>query len=176
MVEDYFAFYVDENRRRSGRMDLDRRRSGSRVATDGFRCVHCGAFVTREALFSGVINRNHCPYCLWSRHVDWKKAGDRMSACKGGMRPVGLALKRAHKKYNPDAGELMVVHRCNECGQVSLNRIAADDAAETLLVVYQESLAGTLRDAGVELLTAEARDIVHRRLFGAGQPQNLPAC
>ena len=32
----------------------------------GFVCSHCGKKV--EPL--GYTSRNHCPFCLWSRHVD----------------------------------------------------------------------------------------------------------
>ena len=31
-----------------------------------FTCVHCGA----EVLPMGKSSRNHCPFCLWSLHVD----------------------------------------------------------------------------------------------------------
>ena len=97
MNDEFFEWMIEESRLRGKRMSKDRRRSGMKVETDGFRCTHCGAFVTRDTLLSGVVNRNHCPYCLWSRHVDWQRAGDRMSACKGRMYPVGLALKRERK-------------------------------------------------------------------------------
>jgi hypothetical protein len=46
-----------------------------------FKCGHCHAFVSMEPILSGVQNRNHCPYCLWSRHLDLYEAGDRLSAC-----------------------------------------------------------------------------------------------
>ncbi len=178
MVEEYFGFYSDENRLRCSRMDKDRKRSGMRVDTDGFRCLHCGAYVTREALFSGVINRNHCPYCLWSRHVDWRQAGDRMSACKGKMSPVGLALKHAPKKYNHDAGELMVIHACTECSHVSLNRIAADDSAEELFAVFQASLVRLPAERmphtmQIEPLNAQAQNIVRQRLFGTAEAESI---
>ena len=55
-----------------------------------FRCQHCGAYVSASRVLSGVSNRNHCPYCLWSRHLDLFEAGDRLAACKAPMRPVGL--------------------------------------------------------------------------------------
>ncbi len=68
--------------------------------------------------------------------------GDRLSACKAGMRPVGLALKRVNKKYgSPKAGELMLVHACSECGKVSLNRLAADDDPQAVLETFEASLA-----------------------------------
>jgi hypothetical protein len=97
-----------------------------------FKCVHCHALVISDRRYSGVQHRNHCPYCLWSRHLDHARAGDRLSACKAQMRPVGLTEKRVHKKYGPQRGELMLIHQCQACGKISINRIAADDDAQAL--------------------------------------------
>jgi hypothetical protein len=107
-----------------------------------FHCRQCGRPVSADARLSGVNNRNHCPYCLWSRHMDLHQAGDRLSACKGGMRPVGVAFKQQHKRYaSAQPGELMLVHRCVECGAVSLNRTAADDNPAGLWDVFAASLS-----------------------------------
>ena len=62
-----------------------------------FRCIHCNAYVTSERPFA-VNNRNHCPYCLWSRDLDLYEAGDRLSACKARMKPVGLTMKEQPKQ------------------------------------------------------------------------------
>ena len=111
------------------------------VPENGFWCKHCGAFVHTLPALSGVQNRNHCPYCLWSRHLDHLQAGDRMSACKALMRPIGLTIKPSHNKYaSPCAGELMVIHQCSDCGKLSINRIAADDLAEVVAAVFRASL------------------------------------
>ena len=64
-----------------------------------FRCAHCHVIVSSAHLLSGVQNRNHCPYCLWSCHLDLFAAGDRLSACKTPMRPIGLTMKRGRNKY-----------------------------------------------------------------------------
>lgn len=77
----------------------------------GFSCAHCRAHV--EPLTNGSY-RNHCPYCLWSRHVD-TQPGDRASRCRGMMEPVAV---RATKKG------LQLVHRCVRCGEVRVNRVA----------------------------------------------------
>jgi RNHCP domain-containing protein len=61
--------------------------------------------------------RNHCPVCLYSKHVDIVP-GDRESACQGLMPPVGL-------EHRSGKG-LVVVHRCRRCGFERPNRIAAD--------------------------------------------------
>ncbi len=102
----------------------------ARAASFGdFKCAHCHVFVSSAHLISGVNNRNHCPYCLWSCHLDLYAAGDRLSACKAPMRPIGLTMKTGRNKYQRESrGELMLVHQCTDCGTLSINRIAADDA------------------------------------------------
>jgi hypothetical protein len=65
--------------------------------------------------------------------MDLLAAGDRLSACQAPMRPLGLTLKKSHKKYSrAGSGELMLVHVCTDCGKVAINRIAADDDVEML--------------------------------------------
>jgi hypothetical protein len=139
---------------------------------DGFHCKHCGAFVSSAAFLSGVQNRNHCPYCLWSRHVDWREPGDRLSACKAPMRPIGLTVKATRKKYGVGLGELMLIHLCTECETVSINRIAADDDPQTVFAVYEAAsrLAAetlSLLDAhAIRVLSAVDENLVRTRLFG----------
>lgn len=81
-----------------------------------FTCKNCGSTVSLSA--PGTRNRNHCPICLYSRHVDVTR-GDRKSECKGMMKPIG-AVKR-------DDGEVLIVHQCRGCGFISKNRVAGDD-------------------------------------------------
>ena len=108
---------------------------------DVFSCRYCQAHVYTQPLLSGVHNRNHCPYCLWSRHVDLHKPGDRLSACKAIMQPIGLTVKPGRDKFGMDCfGELMLIHRCKDCGKLSINRIAADDITERLLEIFYASI------------------------------------
>ena len=105
-----------------------------------FRCAHCHNLVPSTHIVSGVNNRNHCPYCLWSFHLDLFVAGDRLSACKGQMKPVGLTMKKGRNKYRLGAGgELMLIHQCSECGTLSINRIAADDHPDSVMDVFHQS-------------------------------------
>jgi hypothetical protein len=137
-----------------------------------FKCIHCQQMISADIALSGVNNRNHCPYCLHSRHLDLYEAGDRLSACKGAMKPIALTLKRTHNKYGLNRGELMLVHQCVECGKVSANRIAADDIADYLLEIYQHSLSlgkstrTRFAEKGVEILTGADGDLVRARLYG----------
>lgn len=106
--------------------------------TIGFTCLICKFPVRSEIEFSGVLNRNHCPYCLWSRHVDLWQAGDRLSACKMPMQPIALTFKKSRNKYGTSKGELMVIHQCQACEAISINRIAADDNLEELLSIMKQ--------------------------------------
>jgi len=121
-------------------------------------------------MLSAVNNRNHCPYCLWSCHLDLYSAGDRLSACKAKMKPVGLTLKKSRNKYqlNP-RGELMLVHICTDCNSVSINRIAADDNPESVLAVYHSYLDVShhfVDEQGITMLRAEDMDAVYTQLYG----------
>ena len=143
--------------------------------SDDFVCHHCGAYVSAAVALSGVGNRNHCPYCLSSRHLDLFEAGDRLAACKARMRPVGLTLKRVANKYAVyQGGELMLVHVCDDCGRVSINRIAADDVADMILSVLEQSAAlssdtcDLLAQNSVILLRTSEIDVVRQGLFGIG--------
>jgi hypothetical protein len=143
------------------------------ITSRDFVCGHCGAFVSTDVGLSGVCNRNHCPYCLSSRHLDLFEAGDRLSACKARMRPVGLTLKRiTNKCVDRQQGELMLVHVCDDCGKVSINRIAADDVAEMILSVLEQSAEldsdtlDLLAQDGIVPLSTTQVDVVHQCLFG----------
>jgi hypothetical protein len=85
-----------------------------------FRCRHCRNMV--GLVPSGGKHRNHCPYCLHSRHVDLRTLGDRLSPCGGTMAPIGA--------FTRVSGEYSIVHRCLACGLERSNRIAADDDFE----------------------------------------------
>ena len=78
---------------------------------DGFVCAHCG----KEVKPLGYTSRNHCPFCLWSLHVD-VNPGDRANPCGGAMEPVG-ALPDAKRGY-------IILHRCTKCGELRRNKAA----------------------------------------------------
>ncbi|MFZ1735891.1 MAG: RNHCP domain-containing protein [Candidatus Moraniibacteriota bacterium] len=83
---------------------------------EDFSCGHCAAAV------SGDGYTNHCPHCLWSRHVDIHP-GDRLSRCGELMEPVSAFLEH---------GEWQVQHHCLSCGYEKKNRLAADDDMSVL--------------------------------------------
>lgn len=88
----------------------------------GFSCDNCGEWVAEEG--GGTKNRNHCPNCLASKHLD-ESPGDRAAHCGAIMEPVALWVRRG--------GEWAVVHRCRSCGTLHSNRVAADDNQALLL-------------------------------------------
>ena len=84
--------------------------------SDTFECKHCGRTVVPEG--AGSDHRNHCPYCLFSQHLDITP-GDREADCGGVMEPIAVWVRKN--------GEWAIIHRCKVCGAISSNRIAADD-------------------------------------------------
>ena len=81
-----------------------------------FICGNCGRTIAPPE--SGSEHRNHCPYCLISRHMDLKP-GDRRSGCRGLMEPISIWVR--------DNKEWAIIHRCRKCGFIRPNRIAGDD-------------------------------------------------
>ncbi|MDD2766999.1 MAG: RNHCP domain-containing protein [Candidatus Moranbacteria bacterium] len=84
---------------------------------EDFLCEQCGFSV------SGDGYTNHCPRCLWSKHVDIAP-GDRLAECQGLMEPVSIT--QAGKGY-------LLVHRCVTCGYQKKNRSAEQDDFEAVL-------------------------------------------
>jgi RNHCP domain len=80
----------------------------------------------------GTRHRNHCPFCLWSRHVD-QTPGDRACGCCSAMEPIGIDVR--------DDGEWALIHRCAGCGALRTNRIAGDDQELALLQLALRPLA-----------------------------------
>jgi len=136
-------------------------------ADGGFTCTHCGAFVSIDERM-GTLNRNHCTTCLWSKHVDEEK-GDRAAICGGSMMPIGLTFK--HEGMGK-TGEIMLIHQCEKCNKISINRIARDDPEATIMQIYENSLQTQqeIRDqlAGADIYLAGAADAgeVRTQLFG----------
>ena len=52
---------------------------------EAFICEHCGKSVPRL----NYTARDHCPYCLFSKHVDIMP-GDRANQCLGLLKPIGI--------------------------------------------------------------------------------------
>ena len=78
---------------------------------EDFQCAHCGAAVAGDGY------TNHCPKCLWSKHVD-VDPGDRASECGGLMCPVSVERK---------SDEWVLTHECKKCGHTKRNVMKEDD-------------------------------------------------
>ena len=97
---------------------------------ESFTCKNCGRLVTPGE--AGTEHRNHCPNCLCSVHVDIEP-GDRESDCGSVMEPIGVWVRIK--------GEWAFIHRCRRCGELSSNRIAADDNPMKLMSIAMKPLA-----------------------------------
>lgn len=122
-----------------------------------FTCKNCKRRVSGQAI--GTKQRNHCPYCLYSLHVD-VSVGDRKAICQKKMKPVGLSMKKD--------GEVMIVSECTGCGKIMPNRIAGDDNTDEILkLVHPNNTMETevnLRKCHIELVKDKSG--VEVQLFG----------
>lgn len=91
---------------------------------EDFTCENCKTKV------KGTGYTNHCPQCLWSKHVD-VNPGDREEICGGMMPPVGL--KKVKDGY-------ILTHECQKCGAQRRNHTANNDSIEALIKL-SETLA-----------------------------------
>ena len=78
-----------------------------------FKCMNCGM----EVDTLNYTARDHCPRCLYSRHVD-VMPGDRQNKCMGLMMPIGI------EKYK---NTYKIIYKCLSCGEVHKNIMAQDD-------------------------------------------------
>lgn len=135
-----------------------------------FNCSFCQRKVP-DAKSGGVHSRNHCPYCLWSKHVD-NNVGDRKARCHGGMEPIGLTFKKEQpNKYGTSTkGELMIIHQCFLCHKKSINRVAGDDNANEILGLLNKHRSAeqleSLKSSQIIPLTDKDRAEVEKQLFG----------
>ena len=80
---------------------------------DNFICENCGKKVEKL----GYTSRDHCPFCLYSKHVDINP-GDRANECKGLLRPIEIEkFKDSYK----------IIYKCQKCNKIHKNIIATDD-------------------------------------------------
>jgi len=101
-----------------------------KLENTGFTCLFCGAVI--HPLTNGCY-RNHCPKCLYSLHID-NKPGDRANDCFGLMKPVNV-------RYHGKKG-WQIIHRCDLCGIIKMNRTAPDDIDTVILMMEQVAFNG----------------------------------
>ena len=86
---------------------------------EDFKCEKCGT----EVKGSGYTN--HCPKCLWSKHVD-VEPGDRAEGCGGMMEPI--ALEGTVARYR-------IVHKCKKCALVRRVDVSDSDDTEAVIAI-----------------------------------------
>ena len=86
---------------------------------ESFKCENCGYEVTKL----NYTARDHCPYCLYSKHVDIMP-GDRANKCNGLMKPIGI------QKYK---NTYKIIYKCTKCQQIHKNIMANDDNYELII-------------------------------------------
>jgi DNA-directed RNA polymerase subunit RPC12/RpoP len=79
---------------------------------DPFTCENCGKEVLPTD--SGTY-RDHCPFCLYSKHVD-VNPGDRANSCKGLLKPIDLDKGKK--------GTLVIIYKCLRCSAEVRNKMA----------------------------------------------------
>lgn len=84
---------------------------------EDFVCDNCGKKVKGNGF------TNHCPHCLWSKHVDLNP-GDRASKCQGLMRPA--RVEKEGEKY-------VITHRCIKCEYEKRNKTSEKDNFEEII-------------------------------------------
>ena len=70
---------------------------------ENFTCDHCG----QKNIGTGYTN--HCPNCLYSKHVDNLVPGDRACPCRGLMKPIASQLIK---------DQFTLTHQCLSCQKV----------------------------------------------------------
>lgn len=84
-----------------------------------FICENCGKEVDKARYTA----RDHCPYCLYSKHVDINP-GDRANPCKGLLEPIGIEkFKDTYK----------ILYKCKKCHKEHKNILARDDDMEVFI-------------------------------------------
>lgn len=78
---------------------------------EDFVCEKCDTRV------QGTGYTNHCPKCMWSKHVDIDP-GDRLSSCGGMMKPFGVDIE----------GQITYIKlKCEKCSHERRNKVEKSD-------------------------------------------------
>lgn len=105
-------------------MEQDKR---FKMIDENFICEVCGSDVEKL----GYTARDHCPYCLSSKHVDINP-GDRRAECCGILEPIGIE--------NAKKGNYKIVYKCKRCGEIKRNIMAHDDNMDLVIKIMANPL------------------------------------
>ena len=86
---------------------------------ENFICENCG----KEIKKLGYTARDHCPFCLYSKHVDINP-GDRLNTCMGLLKPIGI------EKFK---NSFKILYKCERCNMLHKNIMANDDNMDLII-------------------------------------------
>lgn len=86
---------------------------------ESFICENCGHMVEKL----GYTARDHCPNCLYSKHVD-VNPGDRLNSCHGLLKPIGIEKYRDTYK---------IIYQCESCHELHKNIASLDDNMDKII-------------------------------------------
>ena len=86
---------------------------------NSFICENCNKLVSTLKYTS----RDHCPYCLYSKHVDINP-GDRLNTCLGLLKPISI------EKYK---NTYKIIYKCLKCNKIHKNIMANDDNMDIII-------------------------------------------
>lgn len=90
---------------------------------EDFDCENCGFSVVGDGY------TNHCPQCLWSKHVDIDP-GDRLATCHGLMGPFQIEM---------DGGETYIAQKCIKCQHIRRNKVSKNDSYDRIVSISSHS-------------------------------------
>lgn len=95
------------------------------MKNEDFICLNCGKKVEK----STYTARDHCPFCLYSKHVDILP-GDRLNLCHGLLKPIGIEkFKNTYK----------IIYKCDKCGEIHKNIMHNDDNMDLIIKLSVEN-------------------------------------
>lgn len=89
------------------------------VRDESFICENC----LEKVKPLGYTSRDHCPKCLYSKHVDIMP-GDRSNSCLGLLKPISI------EKFK---NTFKIIYKCEKCHQIHKNIMAKDDNMDYII-------------------------------------------
>lgn len=94
------------------------------MVDEEFICENCHKKVNKL----NYTARDHCPYCLYSKHVDINP-GDRKNKCFGLLKPIDVEkFKNTYK----------IIYKCQKCNTLHKNIVANDDDFNKIIELMQK--------------------------------------
>lgn len=84
---------------------------------ENFVCKNCGAQVIGDGY------TDHCPVCLWGKHVD-VNPGDRAATCGGLMTPIAIEER---------GGNYRITYQCQKCTHRFTVKTAENDNIDKIV-------------------------------------------